>query len=212
MRHISRWIKTIDWIIPAIGKHVIAQEALAGGCEGIGIEKSADCWIVIPGLAVVHSTVGIINISAVAQGVIVQILVVCGIQNVTPGIVLVDAVGSTAGIDNPHHVTLGIQHVVQHGAVVLHGEGLTVLVVEEVHGNAGAHGHPHQSAALVIVGVNHTIHSLAVPQAIGIIGVADAAGAVGSGGKLTAVLPREGPPSAVVVAGGVADSIFLIIR
>ena len=33
-------INSHDGIIPAISKHVIAQEALAGGGEGVGIEEA----------------------------------------------------------------------------------------------------------------------------------------------------------------------------
>ena len=37
-------------IIPAIRKHVIAQQALAGGDEGVGIDEAADSGVVITGL------------------------------------------------------------------------------------------------------------------------------------------------------------------
>ena len=37
-------------IIPAIRKHVIAQDALAGGDECISVEEATECWIVITGL------------------------------------------------------------------------------------------------------------------------------------------------------------------
>ena len=41
-------------IIPAIGKHVIAQESLAGGDEGIGVDESAPGGIVIAALEIVQ--------------------------------------------------------------------------------------------------------------------------------------------------------------
>ena len=41
---------------------------------------------------------------------------------------------------------------------MLHCEGPAVLVVEEVHGGGITDGHLHQLAALVIVGVEHTVH------------------------------------------------------
>ena len=46
----SVWIITIRGIIQAIGKHVIAQNTLAGGDESIGVEEASDCGIVITGL------------------------------------------------------------------------------------------------------------------------------------------------------------------
>ena len=36
--------------IVAIGKHVIAEEALAGGDEGVGVEEAADGGVVITAL------------------------------------------------------------------------------------------------------------------------------------------------------------------
>lgn len=47
-------IFTIGRIVPTIGVHVVAQEALAGGDEGVGIDKSAELGIVISGLEVVQ--------------------------------------------------------------------------------------------------------------------------------------------------------------
>ena len=41
-------------IIKTIGKHIVAQQALACGDEGIGIDESADLGIVITGLEVVQ--------------------------------------------------------------------------------------------------------------------------------------------------------------
>ena len=42
------------WIVVAICEHVVAQEALAGGNKGIGVDESTDLRIVITGLEVVQ--------------------------------------------------------------------------------------------------------------------------------------------------------------
>ena len=86
---------------------------------------------------------------------------------------------------------------------MLHCEGPAVLVVEEVHGGDITDGHLHQLAALVIVGVEHTVHGLACPQPICTIGIGNIIGAVGCGRQLPAVFPPEAPPGAVVVTGGI---------
>ena len=57
-------------IITAIGKHVIAQQALSGGGKGIGIDESAEAGIVIAGLEVVQAGFGVPDIATVAQGII----------------------------------------------------------------------------------------------------------------------------------------------
>jgi hypothetical protein len=52
---VAKWIAIIDWGIPTIGKHVVAQQTLSGGDEGIGIDKSADFGVVISALEIVQS-------------------------------------------------------------------------------------------------------------------------------------------------------------
>lgn len=42
-------INTIDRIVIAIGKHVIAEQALAGGDEGVGVDEPTDLGVVITG-------------------------------------------------------------------------------------------------------------------------------------------------------------------
>ena len=41
----------------AIIKHIIAQEALAGGVKGVGVKESADGGIVVAGLEIVESSI-----------------------------------------------------------------------------------------------------------------------------------------------------------
>ena len=43
-------INTLNRIVPAVSKHVIAEEALAGGDEGVGVEEAADGGVVITAL------------------------------------------------------------------------------------------------------------------------------------------------------------------
>ena len=52
-------------IIITIGKHVIAQEALAGGGEGIGVEEAAQRGVVIAALEVIKFALGDVNIAVV---------------------------------------------------------------------------------------------------------------------------------------------------
>ena len=47
-------ISSANRIIAAVGEHVIAQDTLAGGDEGIGVDKSAVCGIVITGLQIIE--------------------------------------------------------------------------------------------------------------------------------------------------------------
>ena len=58
----------IHRIIQTVGKHVIAQDALAGACIGVGIDESAQFGIIITGLEVVERGLGIVIISTIAEG------------------------------------------------------------------------------------------------------------------------------------------------
>ena len=55
----ARWthatrISTVNRIIVAVGKHVVAEDALAGGNEGICIDESAYLGIIITALQVIE--------------------------------------------------------------------------------------------------------------------------------------------------------------
>jgi hypothetical protein len=54
LRHTTGFIGIIHWIIVAISKHVIAQDALPGGDKGIGVDESAPGRIVITALEIVQ--------------------------------------------------------------------------------------------------------------------------------------------------------------
>ena len=56
------------WIVTTIGKHIIAQDALAGGCVGIGIDETAHLGIVITGLEIVERGLGVVKSSCAIRG------------------------------------------------------------------------------------------------------------------------------------------------
>ena len=66
LRHITVAIVIIYRII-TICKHIIAQDALAGRCEGIGINESADLGIVISALEIVERGLGFVVLAARAK-------------------------------------------------------------------------------------------------------------------------------------------------
>ena len=66
IRQITRCVCVKNRIVQAIRKHVIAQDALAGGDEGIGVEEAAYCGIVITALEVIESQLNRIDIALAA--------------------------------------------------------------------------------------------------------------------------------------------------
>ena len=53
----ARRVTPIGRIIPAVGKHVVTQEALPSGDEGICVDESTDLGIVITRLEVVETRI-----------------------------------------------------------------------------------------------------------------------------------------------------------
>ena len=54
----AAWISLDKGIIPTIGEHVIAGEALAGGDIGIGIDEAAYLGVIISGLQITEPSLG----------------------------------------------------------------------------------------------------------------------------------------------------------
>ena len=133
---------------------------MSSGGEGIGVEESTYCGVVIAGLAVIQLGFSIIDVATITQGIISGKLVIGGIGDVAPGVVVVSSVTVTVAVNQTSDIALCIQHIVQNPGVVLHREGPSILVVEEVHGGGITDGHTHQLAALVAVGIEHTVYSL----------------------------------------------------
>lgn len=77
-------------VIQAVSKHVIAQNTLAGGCVGVGINKPAYLGIVITGLEVVELGLNIVQLTyKVPDGIVSEVFAVhCG-EQVGPGAVAV---------------------------------------------------------------------------------------------------------------------------
>jgi hypothetical protein len=79
----------INWIITAVGKHVIAEDALAGGNEGIGVDEAADGGIVITALQIIEA--GILGGGLAKR----QFCLAPGFQNRKPGAHCVVAIGES---------------------------------------------------------------------------------------------------------------------
>ena len=54
----SAWIYAHHRIVTAVGEHIIAQDALAGADETVGVDKSADFRVIVAALQVVKPGFG----------------------------------------------------------------------------------------------------------------------------------------------------------
>ena len=59
----SRRIRVANGIIPTIGKHVIAQDALAGRNKCICIDESTQLGIIIAGLKIVETGLSVVELT-----------------------------------------------------------------------------------------------------------------------------------------------------
>ena len=64
---------TVNRIVPAINIHIIAQQALSGGGEGVGILEAAEAGVVVAGFQVVELVLRVKDITPVAQGIVVAV-------------------------------------------------------------------------------------------------------------------------------------------
>ena len=64
---ISAGIYEVNWIASAVGEHVIAQNALPGGCKCVRIEESAYAGIIISALEIIQSGFDILKLALKAK-------------------------------------------------------------------------------------------------------------------------------------------------
>ena len=65
-------VSSYNRVIPAIRIRVMPENALAGGEEDIGRDEPADFGVIVPALEVVETCLLVIDISTVAEGIILS--------------------------------------------------------------------------------------------------------------------------------------------
>ena len=67
MKACAARVAAIDGIIYTVGKHVIAQFALAGTYISVGIEEAAEVWIVISALQIIEPQLEVVYLTTNAN-------------------------------------------------------------------------------------------------------------------------------------------------
>ena len=62
-------VNTVDGIVETVGEHVGANEALARGDVGIGVDEPTGFGVIVPTLQVVEARLVVVDVAAVAQGI-----------------------------------------------------------------------------------------------------------------------------------------------
>ena len=163
---------TTNRIVPAICKHVMSIEALSRGQIRIRIDKPTPRRVIVPALQIIQPRLRVIDIPAVAQGVL------CaegcchragGAQRIAPCVVGVGHDARAAGADKAGHVALRVLDVEVLRAVAVHGQRAG-RVVGEVQLIA-APRQLHQLVAQIMVIVGRAVDSLRDALAVGIVGI-----------------------------------------
>ena len=171
----------------------------------IYIDKPTPPRVIVPALQIIQPSFRVVNVSAVAQGVL------CaegggqragGGQRVAPCVVGVGHDARAAGVDHAGHITLGVLDVEILRAIVIHRQR-TSRIIGEVH-LIFAPCQLDQLVAQIVVVVRSAIHDLRDALAVGIVAVGDCLAGLAHPRKLAAVLPCVGPRA---IAQKVADLI-----
>jgi len=171
----------------------------------IRIDKPAPPRVIIPALQIVQPRLRVIDIPAVAQGVL------CaegggqragGGQQIAPCVVGVGHDARTAGIDETGHIALRVLDIEILCAVAVHGQraGRVVGKVQLI----AAPRQLHQLVAQIMVIVGRAVDSFRDALAVGIVAVGDIRSGLAHPRELAAVLPCVRPRA---VAQEVADLV-----
>ena len=159
-------------VIPTVRKHIVPNNALPCGRIPIRIDKPAPTRIIVPALQIVQPRFRVIDIPAVAQGVLFAEgggQRAGGTQRVAPCVVGVGHNARAAGIDEAGHVALCVLDVEVLRAVAVHGQRAG-RVVGEVQLIA-APRQLHQLVAQIMVIVRRAVDSLRDALAVVVVGI-----------------------------------------
>jgi len=126
----------------------VPNNTLSGRNKAIRIDPSADCGIIVSGLAVVEAGFGVVVVASVTQGVD-GCVGTGGGGCVAVGVVLVPGSGVAGTVDETNYIALEVSDVIVDRTILLHGNGGAICVVEEVQ-DGGAVGFAEEFGSGVV--------------------------------------------------------------
>ena len=172
----------------------------------IGTNKPANPRIIVPGVEVVEPRFLVVDVTPIAEGVLLTEGVGQGTgagEGIAPGVIGVfddDLAGIVGDGDN---VALGIVEVEVLGAVEANGHGLAVGVAADGHAVGTVKDVDKLTLGIGIAG-DYIVDGLGEAEALLVIGKGDGSTVLGHGSQLAAALPGIGPGA---VGGEVANGI-----
>ena len=168
--------------------------------QAVRIDKPAPPRVIIPALQIIQPSLRIVDIPAVAQGVLFAEGArqrAGGGQRIAPCVVGVGHDARAAGIDKAGHVALRVLDVEVLRAVAVHGQRAG-RVVGEVQLIA-APRQLHQLVAQIMVIIRRVVDGLRDAPAVGIVAVGDIHPGLAHPRELAAVLPCVRPRAVAFV-------------
>ena len=191
--------------IVTIRKHIVAQDALAGGWIAVRADESARLGIVVARPKVVEPGFLVVVVAAVAQGVDLCQPSGCG-DHLAVGVIFIACHGVAVAVHHADHIALQVQNVEIGRGLVVHGVGSAAGIVGKVHGGIAVIV-PNQSRAVPGIVVPGAVDSLAGTAAVFIIREVDGIATADCRHKPTSCRPGISPVGAVVVAERIAGSV-----
>ena len=195
----------INGVIPAIGKHIAAGNALSCGNKSVHTNEPPELQVIIAAVQIVQAGFGIVIVPPVAEGILIAHGVAGGVGNgaLAPGVVAVggnDLAGG--GADDGNNIPLDIVEVVEQHSPVGKAHALAGAVVEEAHN--GIPGLLRQNLAAVEEEFRGgAVDCLAGADTVSVVLVAVGIAAIGD----LPQLPAHPGVGGAVVACHVADAV-----
>ena len=126
----------INGVIPAIGKHIAAGNALSCGNKSVHTNKPPELRAVVPAIEIIQPRFGIVVVTPVAERILVAHGVAGGVGDgaFAPGVVAVLSHDlPRGGPDDGNNIPLDIVEVVEQHSPVGKAHALAGAVVEEAH-------------------------------------------------------------------------------
>ena len=187
------WVMPINGVIPAIGKHIAAGNALSCGNKSVRANKPPELRAIVPTVEVIQPRLGIVVVAPVAEWILFTHGVAAGIGDgaLAPGIVAVPGHHlSRSGPDDGDDIPLHVVEIIIQRVAVGEAHPLARAVVEEQHG--GIPGLLGQDLAAVEEKLRlGAVHCLGRADAVGVVLVAIGVAAVSDFPQLPA-LPAIG--------------------
>ena len=179
---------------------------MACGRIAIRTNKLANPRIIVPGLEVVESSLLVVNIAPIAEGVLPAEGIGQGAgarEGIAPGVIGVFDDDLAGIVGDGDDVALSIVEVEVLGAVEANGHGLAVGVAADTH-DIGTVKDVDKLALGIGIAGNRIVDGLGEAETVFIVGEGDGSTVLGHGSQLAAALPGIGPGA---VGGEVANGI-----